>query len=210
MRKNLLKQLTLALLMTVAVPTLTAQVQVGDILCEGNAIISPVNYPSSGATAIGVVFYVDQTGQHGWAVALEDAGSYEWGCNGSDMLIPNFGDKRQAIYDLDGYENTRIVRENCTGNTAFYAVDFESGWYVPAIGQLNYLYGNLVEVNASLQLTGGTAFGTGPTYWSSTENSEVLAWTLSSSGELDYFHYNYYGGYRGKATSRSVRGVRAF
>ena len=68
----------------------------------------------------------------------------------------------------------------------------------------------LVEVNASLQLAGGTAFGTGPTYWSSTENSEVLAWTLSSSGELDYFHYNYYGGYRGKATSRSVRGVRAF
>ena len=55
MRKNLLKQLILALLITVAVPTLTAQVHVGDILCEGNAIISPANYPSSGATAIGVV-----------------------------------------------------------------------------------------------------------------------------------------------------------
>ena len=33
MRKNLLKQLTLALLLTAAVPTLTAQVHVGDILC---------------------------------------------------------------------------------------------------------------------------------------------------------------------------------
>ena len=141
--KNIsLKKLMLALLLTAAVPTLTAQVHVGDILCEGNAIISPANYPSSGATAIGVVFYVDNTGQHGWAVALEDAGSYEWGCYGSDMPLPNYTNKRQAIYDLDGYENTRIVRENCTDSPAFYAVDFANGWYVPAIGQLNYLYGN--------------------------------------------------------------------
>ena len=115
MRKNLLKQLTMALLLTIAVPILNAQVaHVGDILCEGNAIVSPANYPSSGATAIGVIFYVDNTGQHGWAVALQDAGSYQWGCYGSDMPLPNYTNKRQAIYDLDGYENTRIERENCT------------------------------------------------------------------------------------------------
>lgn len=203
MRKNLLKQLILALLLTAAVPTLTAQVHVGDILCEGNAIISPANYPSSGATAIGVIFYVDNTGQHGWAVALEDAGSYAWGCNGSDKPLPNYTNKRQAIYDLDGYENTRIVRENCTGSPAFYAVDFENGWYVPAIGQLNYLYGNLVEVNASLQVAGGSVFpATDWRYWSSTEYSSDYAWFLYSSGEL-YRYYNKYDSLR-------VRGVRAF
>lgn len=202
MRKHLLKQLTLALLLTAAVPTLTAQVHVGDILCEGNAIISPANYPSSGATAIGVVFYVDNTGQHGWAVALQDAGSYQWGCRGSDMPLPNYTNKRQAIYDLDGYENTRIVRENCTGSPAFYAVDFENGWYVPAIGQLNYLYGNLVEVNASLQVAGGSVFpATGWWYWSSTEYSDGSAWYLIASGNA----YDYYKNY----TNR-VRGVCAF
>lgn len=204
--KNIsLKKLMLALLLTAAVPTLTAQVHVGDILCEGNAIISPANYPSSGATAIGVVFYVDNTGQHGWAVALEDAGKYQWGCRGSDMPLPNYTNKRQAIYDLDGYENTRIVRENCTGSPAFYAVDFENGWYVPAIGQLNYLYGNLVEVNASLQVAGGSVFpATEWKYWSSTEYASYGAWYWHSSGEL------YNGFYYDKNSSWRVRGVRAF
>lgn len=209
MRKNLLKQLTLVLLLTAAVPTLTAQVaHVGDILCEGNLIVSPASYNASTHTAMGVVFYVDDTGQHGWAVALQDAGSYQWGCFGSDMPLPNYTNQRQAIYDLDGYENTRIVRENCTGSPAFYAVDFENGWYVPAIGQLNYLYGNLIEVNTSLKAIGGNPFEmqTGWAYWSSTEYSSHNAWYLSSSGEL----YGNYPNGNTKGYSRRVRAVRAF
>ena len=206
---NLLKKAMLALLLCVAMPYAKSQVaHVGDILCEGNAIISPANYPSSGATAIGVVFYVDNTGQHGWAVALEDAGSYAWGCFGSDMPLPNYTNKRQAIYDLDGYENTRIVRENCMDTLAFYSIDFANGWYVPAIGQLNYLYGNLVEVNVGLQVAGGSAFpASGWEYWSSTEVSYRTAWYLSSSGALYSASDNSYGN---KGVSRRVRGVRAF
>lgn len=210
MRKNLLKQLTMALLLTVAVPTLNAQVHVGDILCEGNAIVSPANYPSSGATAIGVVFYVDNTGQHGWAVALNYSGAQSWGKYGSDTPLPNYTNKRQAIYDLDGYENTRIVRQHDTDHPAFYAVDFENGWYVPAIGQLNYLYGNLVEVNASLQLVGGTVINASR-IWSSTEISGNYAWGLNSSGELfGYINSGTISGDSYKNTTRSVRGVRNF
>lgn len=215
MLKNLLKQLTLALLLMVAVPFVNAQVaHIGDILCEGDAIVSPANYPSSGATAIGVVFYVDNTGQHGWAVALQDAGEYRWGADGSDTPLPNYVNKRQAIYDLDGYTNTLIVREHSTDHPAFYAVDFENGWYVPAIGQLNYLYGNLVEVNASLQVAGGSTFsatGIGR-YCSSTEFSQYCAWYLSStSGELDYYINNYSNShYTSKRSELRVRGVRNF
>ncbi len=214
MRKNLLKQLTLALLLTVAMPCAKAQMaHIGDILCEGDLIVSPANYNANTHTAIGVVFYVDNTGQHGWAVALQDAGSYAWGCNGSDMPILNYGNRRQAIYDLDGYENTRIVRENCTDSPAFYAVDFANGWYVPAIGQLNYLYGNLVEVNASLQVAGGSVFSSSE-YWSSTEFWHNDAWWLRSSGEFDAnyrtYHGQFYDLYTTKDDSRCVRGVRSF
>ena len=187
MRKNLLKNMMLALLLTAAVPTLTAQVHVGDILCEGNAIISPANYSSSGATAIGVVFYVDNTGQHGWVVALEDEGEYAWGGYGTMTSMPHYSNRRQAIYDLDGYKNTLIVRQHSTDHPAFYAVDFEDGWYVPAIGQLNYLYGNLVEVNSSLQVVGGSLFpSVGWLYWSSSEVGNYWVWILGSNGELFY------------------------
>lgn len=203
MRKHLLKQLTLVLLMNIAVPTLNAQVaHVGDILCEGNLVYTPANYPSSGATAIGVVFYVDDTGQHGWTVALQDAGSYSWGSYSNDTPLTNYSGKRQAIYDLDGYANTLAVREHSTNHPAFYAVDFENGWYVPAIGQLNYLYGNLMEVNRSLVVAGGTAFSaTNWYYLSSTERGDCHAWLLSSSGLLDW---------ASKSINRSVRGVRNF
>lgn len=206
--KNIsLKKLMLALLLTAAVPTLTAQVHVGDILCEGNLIYPPSTYPASGATAIGVVFYVDNTGQHGWAIALEDAGEYAWG--GGDTPLPNYSysNKRQAIYDLDGYANTLIVRQHSEDHPAFYAVDFENGWYVPAIGQLNYLYGNLVEVNASLQVAGGSEFSTTEwRYWSSTEMGGIDAWDLHSSGLLgESFHISPY-----KNGIWSVRAVRNF
>lgn len=215
MRKKLLKHLILALLMTVAAPYAKSQVaHVGDILCEGNAIVSPANYPSSGATAIGVVFYVDNTGQHGWAVALEDAGCYHWGGDGYDTPLPNYYDNRQAVYDLNGYENTRIVREHSTDHPAFYAVDFENGWYVPAIGQLNYLYGNLVEVNKTLQKISGTEFSVlGWEYYSSTEYNSHFVWIVSSSGEL--FHsggWNYGNGQTNKRSNpaKPVRAVRNF
>lgn len=201
MCKNLLKQLTLALLLTVAMPCAKAQMaHIGDILCEGDLIVSPANYNANTHTAIGVVFYVDNTGQHGWAIALEDAGGYAWGYN--DTPLTNYTGKRQAIYDLDGFENTRIVRQNSTNHHAFYAVDFENGWYVPAIGQLNYLYGNLSEVNASLQMAEGTTFGSNLWYFlSSTEIEYSSAWSLRSDGELY--------GYR-KGENTRVRGVRNF
>lgn len=201
--KNIsLKKLMLALLLTAAVPTLTAQVHVGDILCEGNAIISSANYPSSGATAIGVVFYVDNTGQHGWAVALEDVGSCPWGPK-IDYPLPNYTNKRQAIYDLDGYYNTPIMRQGSASHTASHVVDFENGWYIPAIGQLNYLYGNLVEVNESLTVAGGVVFpASGGYYWSSTEYSADVAWVFLYTGNLS--------NNLSKSNSYRVRAVRNF
>ena len=185
---HLLKKAILALLLCVAMPILNAQIaHVGDILCEGDLIVSPANYPSSGATAKAVVFYVDNTGQHGWAIALENAGVGRWGAF-DDTPLTNFGGFRQAIYDLDGYYNTQIVRafgSNDTGNYfAFFAVDFENGWYLPALGQLNYLYGNLDEVNASLGVVGGSQFAGTWQYWSSTEAGWRNSWYLMYTGEI--------------------------
>lgn len=212
MQHKLLKMTLLALLTWAVVPSLNAQMaHIGDILCEGDLIVSPANYNANTHTAIGVVFYVDNTGQHGWAVALEDAGSYSWQDNYyQDTPLPNYTAQRQAVYDLNGYENTRIVREHSTSHAAFYAVDFENGWYVPTIGQLNYLYGNLVEINASLEKVGGAQFMGDWHYWSSTEISERFAWYLKSTGELRYSGDAYSAEGSFKTYGKKVRAARNF
>ena len=214
MKKDFLKTLMVALLFVVAVPCVNAQTSqvahIGDILCEGNYVVSPANFNASSDSPIGVVFYVDNVCKHGWAIDLQDASaSCAWADNGSDTPLTNYGDTRLAIYDLDGYRNTEIIYAQYYNDSTFSAtfpafdvVDFENGWYLPSIGQLNYLYGNLIEVNAGIYAAGGTPFETGSSwsYWSSDE-SGGYSWYLGSSGDL---------GNNPKSWGRRVRAARNF
>ena len=198
MKKSILKSILLALLITVAVPCVNAQVaHIGDILCEGDQVVSPANFNANTHTPMGVVFYVDNTGKHGWAIDLQDAGSFKWGGNNTDTPLPNYfgtSNTRLAIYDLNGYLNTQKIYAAYSNDTifnerypAFHAVDFENGWYLPTIGQLNYLYGNLIEVNAGLYVAEGVPFEKGISwvYWSSTEINSTSAWLIKSSGWMN-------------------------
>lgn len=219
MRKKLLKHLILALLMTVAVPYAKSQVaHVGDILCTSGVYVSPAEYEASGLEAMAVIFYVDATGQHGWAVALEDAGSFRWGpvdMYHGDTPLPNFAmyGNRSAIYDLDGAFNTQeVLNFGATSSfsfPAFEALDVANGWYLPAIGQLNYLYGNLLEVNSGLSIADGVVFEMSSTwiYWSSTEVGYSYAWSIDSSGKLHPYTPT---SSDEKSSNKRVRGVRNF
>ena len=148
-------------------------VRVGDILCvkaTDTITIHPEDYKEG---AIGVVFYVDETGQHGWVLhpeiqAQQIYWSYEcelpWG-------LTEWHSVREAIYDLDGYDNTGFLRAASQNDHSRYpgawAVDYENGWYWPAIGQLNILYGNAPIVNRSLQIIGGELMYGKWIYWAS-------------------------------------------
>jgi hypothetical protein len=164
----------LLFLIGLLLPTLlTAQIRVGDIMCvQGNdtVMVHPENYTSGG---IGVVFYVDETGQHGWVIHRELQGHHiywssvnelPWGLTGWQSI-------REAIYDLDGYENTGFIRAASEYDHSLYpcawAVDYDHGWYWPALGQLNILYGSLPTVNHSLEVIGGEVSHNGWVYWSS-------------------------------------------
>lgn len=209
--KNIsLKKLMLALLITVAVPCVNAQVaHIGDILCEGDLVVSPANFNANTHTPVGVVFYVDNTGKHGWAIDLQDTGEFKWRNNQTQTPLTDYDNQRLAIYDLDGYRNTEIIYAQYNDSTfstrfpAFAAVDLENGWYLPAIGQLNYLYGNLIEVNAGIYAAGGTPFETGTSwnYWSSTEYNNQHVWCIKASGAIT----NYF-----KSDSHRVRAARNF
>lgn len=152
---------------------MTAQVKVGDILCvqdNDTVIIHPDDYTSG---AFGVVFYVDETGEHGWAIhpQVQASGIYWSYVNDLPWGLTGWQSVREAIYDLDGYENTGFIRAASQDDHNRYPgaweVDYDHGWYWPAIGQLNILYGRAPIVNQSLKLIGGTLMHGPWVYWSS-------------------------------------------
>ena len=208
MCKNVLRIMIASLLVILSASFVNAQVKVGDILCEGNRVVSP---SLAGSEAIAVVFYVDASGQHGWAVALHDSGNYAWGPNCYNTPLRDCTQRSNAAADLNGYKNTGIILEYRSDYPAFNALDYENGWYLPAIGQLKRLYSKLDKVNESLSAVGGDVFplDSDPNWecWSSTEYNVVSAWFMNASGVLCYKDTTYNGT---KDSRRVVRGVINF
>ena len=169
MRKNIL----LTVFAVLSIIGFGQNARIGDILCVQGAdtiIVHPENYNGGG---IGVVFYVDETGHHGWVLHpdIQAEGiqwSYEcdlpWGLTGWQSI-------REAIYDLEGYDNTVFLRAASQNDHSRYpgawAVDYEHGWYWPSIGQLNILYGSAPIINNSLKLLEGAQMQGKWYYWSS-------------------------------------------
>ena len=203
-----MKLLMAAILIVSAVPFLNAQVQVGDILCEGDRVVSPSDYDSSNDKAIGVVFYVDGTGEHGWVVSLDNVGQCSWGGYDEDTSLDNVGGNFRAKRDKDGYENTKTILEEHPEYPAFAIMDFEGGWYLPAIGQMKLIYDNFDELNETLEKIGGTVFErNGYTYWSSTEHNSCDAWYMCSIGGIGCTSDSFNDC---KTSSRLIRSVRDF
>ena len=174
---------------------------VGDVFCTDGTWVSPNDYVSSGKTALGIIFFVDSINRSGWILNLQEQGLMRWEGYGTDIpSLPNSGRT-----DTAGYSNTMIIRAYGDAGVypAAWAVDIISGWYLPAIGQLNILNGVRDTVNAALAIVGGTTFGEGNIwyYWSSTEYSAECTWTLSYTGSCSVY---------AKINSGRARGVRNF
>ncbi len=195
---------------SVTLNTELPSVHVGDILCTDSTFVHPQNWPC-GKVAKAVVFYVDTSGSHGWAVSLHDENSCAWATIYPGTLAMDIPDlvncphARAAICDHNGYQNTYHIRNYNTAqyNPAAYTVDFEDGWYLPAAGQAYHLYIAIPHINNSLQMVGGTPFSTNTHlyYWTSSEISSLWVWVL------DLFQGLYY---REKGYNYLVRGVRSF
>ena len=133
----------------------------------------------------GIVFFVHADGS-GWAVALQDEeNQLPWSPTAVDIpALPNYGAAvaQTPVADTSGYANTQAIRNyfGASNNYAAGAVDFDHGWYVPAMAQLCLIYAQLPLIQAALTLVGGTPLdiSNSAAYWSSTEANSELAWFM--------------------------------
>lgn len=177
----------------------------GDILCTDLTIVKPDDWPVQGKTAKAIVFYVDTTGQHGWAVHLNNISTHDFicpPCNYTGVILHN--NPRDAVLDLDGLTNTQQIKDILASHgsdAVFFNFHFNSGWYLPAAGQLRILCARQNTINSSLQVVGGTPLFESSTdwtinvhsYWSSSmrdvgdiSSNNNTEWYVSSSGKLNY------------------------
>ena len=172
----------------------TANCKIGDILysdmsCNTNVVASK--------TPIGVIFDVTNK----LAIGLEESGQ-SWSTDYDYFDVPGLSNielSSAAIADWQGKNNTRVVLEYCkTKGKSCPAFEYVNSyktegtqagdWYLPAMGELYAIYGNMDVLNVALEKIGGTKLEPGGYhYWSSSEYSSNDAWNLrSSDGRVSY------------------------
>ena len=146
----------------------------------------------------GIVFYVDETGQHGLVAAMEDLeGFYQWGCHGTSIS----GADGQAIGT--GYQNTLDIVEGCSENTAAFnalnsTAEGYTDWYLPSKNELIEMY--MTIGNGSPE--GNIGDFSNSYYWSSSEITNNVAWSVRfDNGGTDYV---------AKYVTSRVRVIRVF
>ena len=165
--------------------------------CEGDFTEYVVGMEAEG----GIVFYVDETGEHGLVAAMEDLDSYEWGCYGTSISGSD------GVGIGTGYQNTFDIVAGCseTPIAASFALAYESegysDWYLPSNYELVEMY-NTVGNGGPEGNIGGFSNNW---YWSSSETSSNTAWDVYFSDGS-----NTVGNGGTKDETRSVRIIRAF
>jgi len=160
----------------------------------------------------GIVFYVDETGQHGLAVAKNDLASIRWfaGTYGKTRADGNgiyAGAAANVIIiaahlalgdDGNPYAAATCNELQITEGTTTY-----SDWYLPTRAELELLGVNYVIVDATATAHGGTVLLNSP-YWSSKEanNTDANAVIITPVG-TSVISVN-------KAATFNIRAVRRF
>lgn len=169
------------------------RVHPGDILCTDGATVAPSDYTAYiadhvGVTAKAVVYYVDNTGQHGWALHPTTY-SWCWGAYNIDVDGLTTSTSRPTMMrDLNGSANTDAICAffgDCTV-AASLCRSFGSEWFLPSEGQLNMLYAYLPKVKDGLAAIGATAWPETDSWynWSSSEYSAAHAWSVYYNGSV--------------------------
>ncbi len=180
----------------------------GNMVVLPDGTLAQRKYMIGDTTRGGLVFWVDETGEHGLVCAFVDQGvNLKWGPSGNET-----GAKRNNIYS--GMMNTEriIINQGINNYAADRCAQYNGAgygdWYLPSRLELSLMWKNLHRFGCSNVPVDNSpcpsAIGdfASEFYWSSTEDSGFLAEIL----EFD-------GGFQGgsnKLAGARARAVRAF
>jgi hypothetical protein len=163
----------------------------------------------------GVIFHLwkDNAGlEHGLIVDKTDLSTAQIWSNIDQTFI---GQAAQSSWDGLSNSNAIISQAGHTNSAAALCLNSTNGgqsdWYLPSIDELERLYNNRLEVNATLRGISGAIelkkfdINGGISYWSSSEVNLYYAWTFNfDNGTTEGNNVGY------KGSTRYVRAVRAF
>ncbi len=132
----------------------------------------------------GIIFWLDETGQHGLVCAKSDLSNMRWhaGTNGLTRANgdgPLSGEMNTIIIisrlGLVGDDGATFAANACAEYKVTEGGKTYGDWYLPSKEELYIMYQNYATIDATAAANSGTAFGSGY-YWSSTESTSTTAW----------------------------------
>jgi hypothetical protein len=162
--------------------------------CEGNISEYVLGMEAEG----GIVFYIDETGQHGLVAAKEDIGPFAWGCQ--DMSISNADAQEIGT----GLQNSLDILAQCseTPIASSEALEFEnedySDWYLPSFDEVQEMYYKIGQGSS----IGNKGNFSNSWYWTSSQANTEIAWGFSFNNGTTF---NFY-----KSSAFMIRPVRSF
>jgi hypothetical protein len=166
------------------------KIKVGDILCTDGNIVPVKDFATSGKTAEGIVFWISSDRTHGWAVHI-NWWMAEWGESGIISGVTNSSTTGHWGYlDTNGYKNTKALRNRGSSSIfpAAWVMDFDRGWFLPAITQARILWGTMTSIEQSFVAAGKLMSPSAlySTFWSSTQAGVDKAYKVMGEGDTDY------------------------
>jgi hypothetical protein len=117
----------------------------------------------------GIIFYLDNTGQHGLVCTPNDLGIYSWGCY--EISIPG-----TSILFGSGANNTSAIVLSCSENNIAAKIcdnldlNGYSDWYLPSKNELLQIY---LQLNVR-----GIGNFSNLDYWTSSEVNNLCVWSV--------------------------------
>jgi hypothetical protein len=178
---------------------------------NGNPVISLKTWKIGDFAHGGIVFWVDETGQHGLVCAKEDQEPARWyaGTYGNTRAYADgpFSGRLNTVIIIAahvaiGDDGETYAARICNEHQETVNGRNYGDWYLPSYEELYLMYLNKEVIESTALANGGSAF-INDIYWSSTEN-------VNGTAYYQVFNENGFRGSGSKGGLGKVRAVRAF